>query len=160
MTIRWKWTPEMVDNLVKCWRSIKSQYKLKSLDFESDYVALYTEAREAMVVLYNEENFGPQKLAEMGDEADSNKYNTLITDQRKNMKIRYERGKQEARNIRQEFKIAVAQVTRSESSRVVYEIWVQLKILWGGSAADVCLINCRTTISHAEKESDSTIMTK
>ena len=83
----------MVDNLVKCLSNIKSQYELKSVDFESDYVALYAEAREAMAALYDEENFGAQKLAEIGDEADPNKYKALITDYRKNMKIGYERVK-------------------------------------------------------------------
>ena len=90
----------MVDNLVKFLSNIKSQYELKDLDFESDYEALYTEAREAMIALYDEENFGPQKLVEMGDEADPNKYKALTTDQRKNMKIGDERVKQKA-NIRQ-----------------------------------------------------------
>ena len=90
----------------------------------------------------------------MGDEADPNKYKALITDQRKNMKIAYERVKQKARDIRQEYRIAVTQGTRFGSSRVVYENWEQLKILWGGSAAAVCLTNCRTTILHAEKQSD------
>ena len=32
---RWKWTPEMVDNFVKCLSNIKFQYELKGLDFES-----------------------------------------------------------------------------------------------------------------------------
>lgn len=41
----------MVNNLVKCLPSIKAQYELKGLDFESDYVALYTEARETMTAL-------------------------------------------------------------------------------------------------------------
>ena len=132
----------MVNNLVKCLSSIKSQNELKGLDFESDYVALYTEAREAMAALYDEENVGPQKLAEMGNEADPNKYKALITDQRKNMKIGYERVKQKARDIRQEYSIAVTQGTRSGSSRVVCENWEQLKD------------NCRTTILHAEKQSD------
>ena len=151
---QWKWTPEMVDNLVKCLSNIKSQYELKGLDFESDYVALYTKAREAMAALYNEENFGPQKLAEMGDEADPNKCKVLITDQRKNMKTGHERVKQKACHIRQEYGIAVTQGTKSGSSRAVCENWEQLKILWGGSAASVCLTNCRTTILRAEKQSD------
>ena len=120
----------MVDNLIKCLSNIKSQYKLKSLDFESDYVALYTEAREAMVALYDEEYVGPQKLAEMGDQADPNKYKALITDQRKNMKIGYERVKQKARDIRQECRIAVTQDTRSGSSRVVCENWEDLLQLY------------------------------
>ena len=98
---RWKRTTEMVDNLVKCLSNIKSQYELKGLDFESDYVALYTEAREAMTSLYDEENFGLQKLAEMGDETDPSKCKALITDERKNMKIGYERVNQKARDIRQ-----------------------------------------------------------
>ena len=32
---RWKWTPEMVDNFVKCLSNIKFQYEQKGLDFES-----------------------------------------------------------------------------------------------------------------------------
>ena len=80
---RCKWTPKMVDNLVKCLSNIKSMYELKGIDFKSDYVALYTEAGEAMAALHDEENFGPQKMAEMGDEADPNKSKALITDQRK-----------------------------------------------------------------------------
>ena len=90
----------MVDNLVKCLSNIKSLCELKGFDFESDYVALYTEAREAMADLYDEENFGPQKQAEMGGEADPNKYKALITDQIKNKKIGGERVKQKARYIR------------------------------------------------------------
>ena len=69
--------------------TIKSQCELKGLEFKSGYVALYTEAREAMAALYDEENFGPQKLAEMEDETDPNKYKAVITDQRKIMKIGY-----------------------------------------------------------------------
>ena len=127
---RWKWTPEMVDNFVKCLSNIKFQYELKGLDFESGYVDLYTEAKEAMVALYYEENIGPRKLAEIGDEADPNEYKASISDQRKNMKIGYERVKQKARDIQQEYKIAVTQGTRSGSCQVVCENWEQLKILW------------------------------
>ena len=90
----------------------------------------------------------------MGDQADPNKYKVLITDQRKNMKIGYERVKLKARNIRHEYRIAVTQGTRSGSSRVVCENWEQLKILWGGCAAAVCLTKCKTTILNAEKQSD------
>ena len=32
--------------------------------------------------------------------------------------------------------------------------WERLKILWERSAAALWLTNCRTTISHAEKQSD------
>ena len=53
---RWKWTPEMVDNLEKCLSNIKSWYELKGLDFESDYVALYTKATEAMAALHDEDD--------------------------------------------------------------------------------------------------------
>ena len=144
----------MIDNLVKCLSNIKSLYELKGFDFESYYVALYTEAREAMAGLYDEQNFGPQKQAEMGGEADPNKYKALITDQIKNKKIGYERVKQKARNIRQEYRIAVTQGTRSESSQVVCDNWERLKFLWERSAAALWLTNCRTTISHAEKQSD------
>ena len=120
---RWKWTPVMVDNLVKYLSNIKSQYVLKGLDYESGYLALYTKAREAMAALYDEENFSLVKLAEMGDEADPNKYKALITDQRKNLKIGYERVKRKAHDIRQEYRIVVTQGSRSGSSLKVCKYW-------------------------------------
>ena len=52
----------------------------------------------------------------MEDETDPNKYKALITDQRKIMKIGYQRLKQRARDIKQEYRIAVTQGTRSGSS--------------------------------------------
>ena len=64
---RWKWNQEIVDNFVKCLSNVNSQYELKGLDFESDYVALYTDASEAMAALHDEENVGLQKLTETGD---------------------------------------------------------------------------------------------
>lgn len=70
---------------------MESLYKLKDLGFESDYVVLHTEARKAMTVLQDEENFSPQKLVEMGDETDTSKYKALITDQRQRTKVGFER---------------------------------------------------------------------
>ena len=88
-----------------------------------------------MAALYDEENFGSQKLAEMRDETDPNNYKTLITD-KKNMKTGHDRVKRKARDIRQEYRIAVTQGTRSGSSRAVCKHW---------------LTNCRTTTFHAKK---------
>ena len=62
-------------------RNGKSNLSMKGLDFKSDYVSLYTEAREVMAALCDEENFGLKMLAEMGDEASPIKYKALITDQ-------------------------------------------------------------------------------
>ena len=75
-----KWTPKMIDNLVKCSSNIRSHYELKGFNFESHYVALYTETREAMSALYNEGNFDPPRLTEMRYDVDPNKCNALITD--------------------------------------------------------------------------------
>ena len=102
---------------------MKFQGELKGVDFESDYLALSTETKEVMAASFAEENFDLQQLVEMRDEANPNKYKALLTEQRKHMKIGYERVKQKARDIRQEYRIAVKQGTRSRSSRVVHENW-------------------------------------
>ena len=52
---------------------------MKGLDFKSDYVSLYTEAKEVTDALCDEENFGLKLLAELGDEANPIKYKALIT---------------------------------------------------------------------------------
>ena len=91
-----------LDDLVKCLSNIESLCKLKDLGFESDYVVLHKEARKAMTVLQDEENFSPQKLVEMEDETDTNKYKAPIPDQRKRTKVGFERVKLQAQDIRQE----------------------------------------------------------
>ena len=70
----------MVENLVKCSSNIRSHYELKGFNFESHFVALYTETREAVAALYNEGSFDPPRLTEMRGDVDPNKCNALITD--------------------------------------------------------------------------------
>ena len=60
-------------------RNGKSNLSMKGLDFKSDYVSLYTEAKEVTDALCDEENFGLKLLAELGDEANPIKYKALIT---------------------------------------------------------------------------------
>ena len=59
---------------------MKFQDELKGVDFESDYLALYTETKEVMAASFVEENFDLQQLVEMRDEANLNKYKALITE--------------------------------------------------------------------------------
>ena len=62
-------------------RNGKSNLSIRGLDFKSDYVSLYTEAKEVTAALCDDENFGLKMLAELGDEANPIKYKALITDQ-------------------------------------------------------------------------------
>ena len=56
---RWRWSSEKVDNLLKCLCQLKSIYELKGVDIQSDLPKLYSEVREKMASLYENNDFGP-----------------------------------------------------------------------------------------------------
>lgn len=65
---RWKWSDQMVDNLLQCLLKLKSQYEFKGIDFNSDLVKLYREVRVLMASLSDIKDFGPVTVMEIDDD--------------------------------------------------------------------------------------------
>ena len=150
---RWRWKAEMSDSLVTCLAEIKSKYEFKGKDFESDLVALYKEAREAMATLYSEEHFGPVQLIEDNDDISQKEYKQLLTEQKKLIKMGYQRIREKVKEVRQDYRKAVTSGRRSGSGKLICENWDTLKTLWGGSPATGCIVNPLTSLEQLENES-------
>ena len=47
-----KWTPEIVEDLIEAKKSFKASMTFKNLDFDSDKAAQYSAVRETMAAIY------------------------------------------------------------------------------------------------------------
>ena len=155
---RWKWTEEMAEALILRMADIKSMMEFKGLDFEADLVKLYTDLRQIMAASYPDD-FGPETLSEQGGtmarDAITN-FKVKISEEKKQIKLGYDRIKQKAKDIRQDYRKAVTEGRRSGSGKLVCENWDTLKLLWGGSPATKSIQNsCSTLISEADAAIDN-----
>ena len=66
---RFRWTTDMVEELIRCLAEQKTLYEFKGLDFEADLVQLYTNIRVMMAERYSEnKEFGPVSEKEIKDD--------------------------------------------------------------------------------------------
>lgn len=137
--MRFRWTTEMVDTLVNCLHEEKTRLEFKGLDFESDLVRLYGSIRITMSECYENGQFGVVSVGEMEDGLDSGERGVCeklrIQEEKKGIKLGYERVKTKTKEIRQSYRKAVSEGRQSGSGRIVCDNWEKLKSIWGGSPA-------------------------
>ena len=139
-----RWTTEMIDNLINCLLSYKSSMEYRSLDFDADKPAQYKFLRIEMAKLYTDEDeslFGPVNIETLADE-DIEELNDEEKAQQKKKQADekgliakgYNRVVEKVKEIRQSFSKAVVAGSRSGSGKIVYEFYDKLIQIWGGSA--------------------------
>lgn len=57
--INFQWSSEMVEQLIIIIKDYKTQMDYKNIDFNADVVALYSNVREQMASVFDQEFFGP-----------------------------------------------------------------------------------------------------
>ncbi len=118
---RWKWTNDMIENLILSLHDLKSRRDYEGKDLEADPVKLYEDLRQMLAKLYSEENFGPVECAGMNKIV-----GTKLT------KNGYGRIRERVKLLRRNFKRAVVEGTRSGSGKLMIENWDRLVFIWGG----------------------------
>ena len=152
---RFRWSHEMQENLLAVLNQIKTEYEFKGLDFESDLVRLYSEARVGMAKLYINGPFGPteeQTIPEGVDAEEMKELKAKKEEAKKAIKQGYERIKQKVKDIRQDYRKAVTEGRRSGSGKLVCENWDTLKVIWGGSPATPTLPNSISSLNPEEED--------
>ena len=135
----------MVESLLECLNDLKSQYKLKGLDFESDLIRLYQKVRTMMTKRYITGEFGTVALSEV-EGHDKPYMKAKIADENKAIKIGHDRIKQKIKDVRQDYRKTVNEGRRNGIGKLVINNWDLLKDLWGGSPATAAILNsCSTT---------------
>ena len=149
---RWRWSQEMADHFVAVLSAVKAQMESQNKDFEADLVKLYTKLREVMAKTY-EEDFGPVNITPMLDNLNEEElvcFKARMSREKTDIKTGYERIKQKTKDLRQDYRKAVNEGTRSGSGRLVIDNWDTLKTIWAGSPATTCIKN--SLFSHVTEE--------
>ena len=120
-TCRWKWSNDMVENLISSLHDLKSKRDYEGKDLEADPVKLYEDLRQMMAEFYSEENFGQVECTGINNVVDT-----------KLIKVGYGRIRERMKLLRRNFKRAVVEGTRSGSGKLIIENWDRLVFIWGG----------------------------
>ena len=155
--IRFRWKNEMVQNLIIFLNKQKTAYAFKGLDFEADLVRLYREIRVMMAKRYETGEFGPIKERNLPKGLISSelaKEKVKIQQDRKTIRAGYDRIRNMAKKIRQNYRKAVTEGTRSGSGKVICENWEELKAIWGGSPATITLTNAVTSTRRKSADNE------
>ena len=115
---RFHWSNDMVESLLECLNDLKSQYKLKGLDFESDLIRLYQKVRTMMTKRYITGEFGTVALSEV-EGHDKPYMKAKIADENKAIKIGHERVKQKIKDVRQDYRKTVNKGRRNGIGKLV-----------------------------------------
>ena len=137
--INFQWSSEMVEQLIIIIKDYKTQMDYKNIDFNADVVALYSNVREQMASVFDQEFFGPidvpdapkEKMTKEKEKA----FNAEVSMAKSQIKKGCNRIKEKIRAIRKAYNKAVINGTRSGSGKVVQEHYDQLAEIWKGSPA-------------------------
>ena len=116
---------EMEDNmlttLIECIHEFKTQKEYEGKDFEVDLIRLYGEVRKMLATRFSPEDFGPVSLTTIDDNLNTierAKARSQIEMERKQIKLGYERIKEEIKTIRQDYRKVVTEGRRSGSGKL------------------------------------------
>ena len=131
-TKRFRWSDALTCLLMKKVYDYKTQKEFEGVDFECDLVRFYGDIREGMAEDHPDE-FGPVCVSPplTSGEVLQKNYQLLLKQQNKEIKNGYLKIKEKVKNIRQSFKKAVNEGTRSGAGKLVIENWDLLKDIWG-----------------------------
>ena len=128
----WKWTEEMTNALLACLMESKVKHEYNGKDFMSDLVTLYGNIREKMAKQFKLEHFGPVAFSHVRDNLDAaslSEHKIKVSSEKRLLKMGYERIKEKAKAIRQDYRKAVTEGRRSGSGKLLCDNWDKLKTL-------------------------------
>ena len=136
-----KWTPEMVENLIESIKSFKASMRFRNLDFDADKAARFSAVRETMAAIYcdDETLFGPTQAPNWPPNFGQLSQEDQVTVKKeiniqKELIVKGKSGIQEkTKETRQSFSKALVSGSRSGSGKLVLEHYEKLVSIWGGS---------------------------
>ncbi len=158
-TKKWKWTDEMLKDLLTYIKEFKTLKEFEGVDFEADLVVFYEEIRKLMADSFDD--FGPNKISESTKpiqemtEKELKEFNDLVKLDKSAIKKGYDRIREKIKALRQDYRTAVNNGTRSGSGRIIRDNWDDLTKIWAGSPATKAIKNdCTTRVINGESISE------
>ena len=147
---RFKWQPELLEGLVDCRNDEKTNAEFKGLDFEADLVTLYGNIRMTMAEKFVGKGFGVANVKGIAEGLETKELaieKLRYQKEQKEVRTGYDRVKSKCKEIRQDYRAALATGKRSGSSQFVYDNWEKLQLIWGGCPASTAIENSLSSLS-------------
>ena len=141
---RFQWNAELVELLLRLTKEYKTKCDFNGIDFEADGQQMYTNIRRSLGRDFPDE-FGREEISEpdkqlrMMEKEEYARFMQRRTEEQDLIAKGYKRVKEKIKNVRQEYRNALREDTRSGSGRIIQENFELLGEIWGGSPATTSL---------------------
>ena len=135
---KFKWTIEMVNDLLHTLGEFKANMEYRIMDFSADKTKQYETVRKVMGRKYSSGNvdlFGPEETTAISKDVEESQRKELVEkvkSEKALIKKGYFRVMEKIKELRQKFGNAVTMGTRSGSGKLVMEFYDVMVKIWGG----------------------------
>ena len=136
---KFKWTIEMVDDLLHALGEFKANMEYRNVDFNADKAKQYEAVRKAMATKYSSGDvdfFGPEETTAISEDVEESQRKELVEkvkSEKALIRKGYSRVMEKIKELRQKFSNAVTTGSRSGSGKLVMEFYDVMVKIWGGS---------------------------
>ena len=134
-TTKFKWSEEMVQDLLDGLLEYKTQMEFNNSDFNADKSKQYESVRVILASKYAEDTtlFGPKDIKPIQDGEDRDEYLKRQEDDKLKIRKGYLGVLEKIKALRQKFSTAVTTGRRSGSGKMVMEFYDLMVLIWGGA---------------------------
>ena len=137
--LRFKWTEDMVEDLLQALYEYKCIMEYNNSDFNADRTKQYEAVRSSLAGNeYEVENglpFGLVEVMPMTEDENRQEYLSRSVEEKKQIRKGYNRVQEKIKELRQNFSQAVTAGTRSGSGKLVMQFYELMVQIWGGAPA-------------------------
>ena len=136
---KFKWTIEMMDDLLHALGEFKANMEYRNMDFNADKVKQYEAVRKAMARKYSPgevDLFDPEDTTAISEDVEESQRKELVgkvKSEKALIKKGYSRVMEKIKELRQKFSNAVTTGSRSGSGKLVMELYDVMVKIWRGS---------------------------
>ena len=134
-TPKFKWSEQMVQDLLEGLLEYKTQMEFNNSDFNTDKSKQYEAVRVTLASKYAEDTalFGPKTIKPIEEDEDHDQYLKRQEDDKLKIRRGYSRVLEKIKALRQKFSTAVVSGRRSGSGKMVMEFYDLMVLIWGGT---------------------------
>jgi hypothetical protein len=158
-TSKFKWSEEMVQDLLDGLLEYKTQMEFNNFDLNADKNKQYEAVRAILASKYAEDTtlFGPKNIKPIEDGEDRDEYLERQEDDKLKIRKGYSRVLEKIKALRQKFSTAVTSGRRSGSGKMVMELYDLMVLIWGGTPSTEPLSFGANSAGQAEESQEQDV---
>ena len=155
-TSKFKWSEEMMQDLLDGLLEYKTQMEFNNSDFNADKNKQCEAVRAILASKYTEDTtlFGPKKIKPIEDGEDRDEYLKRQEDDKLKIRKGYSRVLEKIKALRKKFSTAVTSGRRSGSGKMVMEFYDLMVLIWGRAPSTETLSFGAQSAGQAEESQE------